>query len=448
MRTRELDRILQEEVQLRAQLGLPAESGTHRTGNVHDLNAWLTRLEWKNSKKEAVLRPVAANIEVFLTHHPHWAGRIRYNEFTTRVELDGERWSEEISTSMRIWFQRKENSIRAGQIGFALPTEFTKQDIDCVAGLVGKRRSYHPVREYLIPLKWDGRERVRGLWVNYFGVTDSEYARGSAEMWMKSACKRALEPGSKVDYVPLLIGEQGLKKSQGIAALCPDSSWFRDDRIDLSTPKTMGECLEGKWIVAAEELDTYSPFEMTKLKSVLTSTASHYRGAYGHAADDHPRQAVFIGTSNDPTPLRDLTGNRRYWPQDVGRVHYEHIAQDRDQLWAEALHLLRLSPRYWPEDSWEEDARSRQSEKTERSVWSKLIYDYLRARVGGDVHMEEILGHALNIDKARWEDNRRLAQKIGYILKSMGWTREGWNHPYRLTDAQKWQEASILKTRA
>jgi predicted P-loop ATPase len=184
------------------------------------------------------------------------------------------------------------------------------------------------------------------------------------------------------DHVPVLVGrDQGLLKSSAIRALCHDPAWFTDNiPADLDDRDTK-ESLCGKWIIELAEIP-HVRRDVERLKAFLSSQVDRYRSAYGRASQDHARQNVFIGTSND-LEFVDVTGNRRFWPfTTAGKIGIEPIRRDRDQLWAEALALYRQGVDWWLPDDIELIAAERQEEFVEGDLWDDIIADWIKRHPG------------------------------------------------------------------
>lgn len=248
---------------------------------------------------------------------------------------------------------------------------------------VAHQHSYHPVRDYLGTLKWDGISRVGSLFQHYFNAVLPDdpvendrqvaYLEHISVGFMVGAVARAMQPGCKHDHVPVVIGRnQGLLKSSAIRALCRDPTWFSDDISPDLADRDTKESLRGKWICELSEIP-HVRRETERVKAFFSKQADRYRAAFGRANQDHPRQGVFIGSSND-LEFVDVTGNRRFWPfHSEGRIDLDAIERDRDQLWAEALALYRQGVIWWLPPTIEMIAAERQEAFVEADVWDDLI---------------------------------------------------------------------------
>jgi predicted P-loop ATPase len=305
-----------------------------------------------------------------------------------------------------------------------LGRDVSEQAIDIIA----KDRSFHPVRDYLTRLEWDGNQRLDKWLVDYLGVeTWDHYTKQVGQMFMISCVARIFEPGCKVDHMVVLEGRQGSKKSSACAIL--GGEWFSDSLPDITTGKDVSQHLRGKWIIEIPELSATRKAENEALKAFISRQVERYRPSYGRYEVIQPRQCVFMGTTNNSSYLRDETGGRRFWPVKTGHVDMVALARDRDQLFAEAVVLYRDRQIWWPDKEFEEQFIQPQQEmRFESDPWEELVTTYIDTLF--KVTIIDIAKNALYIDTAKvgTSDQRR----ISAILQRLGWVRGALNGKGRL----------------
>jgi hypothetical protein len=281
--------------------------------------------------------------------------------------------------------------------------------------------NYHPVRDYLNGLEWDGVERLESWLHTYLGAENTPYAQGIGRMFLVSVVARIFDPGCKVDYMVILEGPQGTRKSTACSIL--GGEWFSDTIPENVASKDAQQHLRGKWLIEFGEMHALGKSETTALKAFITRRIEIYRPSYGRKEVHEPRQCVFIGTTNKAQYLRDETGGRRFWPVKVAVVrpiNTDLLVEFRDQLFAEAVHRYRAGERWWPDDVFEQEhIQPEQEARFEADAWEEPIEDYLRNQQ--EVTLMQVARMALSMETARLgtADQRRITA----ILDRLGWER-------------------------
>jgi predicted P-loop ATPase len=279
-------------------------------------------------------------------------------------------------------------------------------------------RSFHPVRDYLNGLQWDGIKRLQ-MWLTYYcGAEDSAYHRAIGEMFLIGLVARIFWPGCKHDYMLVLEGPQGALKSSVCGILGGD--YYSDNLPDIMEGKEVAQHLRGKWLVEIAELSAMGRAEDAALKAFISRQVERYRPSYGRAEVIEPRQVCFIGTTNRQTYLRDETGGRRYWPVKVGAIDTDALAHDRDQLFAEAVARYQAGAQWWPDAAFEaEHIRPEQEARFEGDAWEEAIGAYVKDRDRATV--SEVARNALGFEDKRI--GRADMNRIGAVLYRLGWDR-------------------------
>jgi len=251
-----------------------------------------------------------------------------------------------------------------------------------------RAHAFHPVRDYLNGLRWDGKGRV-GTWLStYLGAKQSDYTEQVGTMFLIGMVARIFEPGCKFDYMLILEGGQALMKSSACAILA-GRKYFSDQLPDIIS-KEASQHLRGKWLIEVAELNAYSRAAIDHFKAYLVRQIERYRPPWGHKEVHEPRQCAFIGTTNKSRYLRDETGNRRFWPVATGDIDLDAFGRNRDQLLAEAVSLYRSGVRWWPERDFElQIIAPEQETRFEVDAWEPLIRDFLE-----EVNRTTVLGIA------------------------------------------------------
>lgn len=287
------------------------------------------------------------NAKMILIHDPLLKGKIRKNEFTKKYRVFGalpwntderERdWEDNDDSGLRYYIE-KVYQIKG------------KANIEDAWRLVANENRYHPVRDYLESLVWDGVPRVETLFIKFMGAEDNAYTRAVSRISLTAAVARIFAPGIKYDNVVVLVGPQGCGKSTILKKLGRD--WF-SDTLTTMQGKEAYEQIQGFWIIEIGELAAMKRYEVETVKQFTSKSEDSYRAAYGHHVETHKRQCVFFGTTNTYDFLKDMTGNRRFLPVDV---HPEKAVKDVwkdldtkavDQIWAEAVSLFRNGEKFY-----------------------------------------------------------------------------------------------------
>lgn len=300
---------------------------------------------------------------------------------------------------------------------------------------------YHPVCEYLEGLQWDGKPRLDKWLMHVIGEKPdtvpkrvAEYLALVGRFFVMGLVARVLEPGCKFDYCLVLEGKGGRYKSTALKTLV-GREWFSDTRFDVQKNKEAQEQVQGVWLYELGELAHFNKAGVDEIKAFVSSEVDRYRPAYGRIVESFPRQCVLAATTNNRKYLRDKTGNRRFWPVPVAHViNVAWIAKYRDQLFAEALQLVRAGERHWPDE--ETEVRLFVPMQQERMVVDAVEEELLRvltrspAASGIGSEVNELTTHvsvaqliqALGVDVGK--ANAGLQSQIRGWLEQEGWDQK------------------------
>ncbi len=304
---------------------------------------------------------------------------------------------------------------------------FSVHHINTALTKVCDDRSFDPVENFLDSLpQWDGIKRVDTLFVDYLGAPDNEYVKVVTRKTLCAAVKRIYEPGCKFDHVLVLVGPQGIGKSTIISRLA--EPWFSDS-LSLSDirDKTGAEKIQGYWIIEISELAGLRKAEIESTRSFISRQDDNYRPAYGRVSTSHPRRCTFIGTSNAETGfLRDLTGNRRFWPVSVsGYGSKNPFTIDKrtiEQIWAEAKYILNDGETLYLSQTQEEMARNVQRDAMETDDREGMVKEFLETLLPQDWDKMDIDHRREYLEKSEI----RFKKKVGTVKRTSVCTAEVW----------------------
>lgn len=312
-----------------------------------------------------------------------------FNELSGRVEKGrtGEMWSARHSYSVRNY------------VGVKYNVDFPEAKIEQAIENAAHKNPFHPLKEYLENVVWDGTPRVETLFSDWLGAEDNVYTRAVAKCFMVAAISRVYQPGYKFDTVPVLAGEQGIGKSAFIEILAKKKYFVELDTYD--TQKAV-EKTTGKWLVEIVELAASNKHQLEEQKAFITSTSSVVRPAYGRHPIEYKRQFVLIGTTNEDEYLKDSTGNRRYLPIDCTKaLDFEAFEAVVDQLWAEAFFIYQfVDTSTVLKGEAARLAKGAQDDKRVADEWEGVIREWLKTPAHKDRYEKKNL-----LEETCWDDN-------------------------------------------
>ena len=281
--------------------------------------------------------------------------------------------------------------------------------------VIANENRYHPVRDFLNALQWDGIERIRYCLHRFLGADADDYTCEAMRLFLLGAISRAFRPGCKFEIMLCLVGGQGAGKSSFFRLLAVQDDWFSDDLKKLDDENVYRK-MQGHWLIEMSEMiATANAKSIEEIKSFLSRQKETYKVPYETHPADRLRQCVFGGTTNRQDFLpRDRTGNRRFLPVTVYPERAEvHILDDEaaarayiEQMWAEAMTVYR-SGKYKLSFSIEMNRylNAHQQDFMQEDTQAGMIYAYLEDYTGDRVCSKQLYEEALgNLNSpADWE---------------------------------------------
>jgi len=392
----------------------PATAGAEEGGG-NDEPKW-KRYLLRNNHGDLV--PCLANVVDILQNDDRWKDIIAFDEFSYRVmklkappfwNNTGEagEWTEQDDARTAMWLTKLYR--------FNPSTKLVAEAIETMA----RDNIVNPPKDWLKSLKWDGVNRLDHWMEEFMGVKYSKYSARVARWFFMGMVKRVFEPGCKFDYCLVLEGPQGRKKSTALEVI--GGEFYGDTDLDLHNKDSMA-ALQGKMLYEFSEMGSVTKAESSKQKSFLSRKVDEYRPVYGRRNIKAPRQLVFAGTINEFEWNKDPTGGRRFWPVLVTQeIDADGLRKIRDQLFAEAVHLVNEGYRYWPTN--EEQQELFDPEQLSRSVYDSFndaLYDFVDKQLD-DFTLFYVLNDVLKIPVQN--HSRDIQTRVGNALRLLGCSR-------------------------
>lgn len=410
-------------------------------GEEQDSRAWRAKL--LTSDKGAI-KAVRENVVLALDGLPglpgiaEAAGVIGFNEFTNDIiKLKDAPWG----SGKGIWSEVDDLLIGEWLVREHFMPSMPRGTLEEAVRIVAYRRRYHPVRAWLSTLKWDGVKRL-STWLRRACLVEEEwdnsdplqkYLARVGTWYLQGMCARVMNPGVKFDYMLILEGRQGLRKSTLLNTLAGE--WFADTGLVLGD-KDSYQQLQGRWLYEIGELDAFNKTDITKIKQFIASVSDYFRASFDRRAREYPRQLVFGGTTNEDHYLIDPTGNRRFWPVRVTRlIDIDWVRDNREQLLAEAMARNAAGGRMYPTPEEERELfEPQQSLRQVENAIETSVYRYLYEGMDGQtvqsVTLVGLLGN-IGIGIEKLGPGRYHEKQAASALRRLGWTEKKSSLPGR-----------------
>lgn len=373
--------------------------------NVIPLNAWRGQLDMG----EKGVRRNLTNLMMHLRNLEGLGRSIRFNELSMQAEWNGHPMTEEDILDVRLIIEK---------------ANFQPIDKDVRPAIMrlAHENSYHPVCDYLNGVVWDKKPRIDKWLHKLLGCAETEYVQAISPKVLISAVARAFAPGSQVDTMLVIEGDQGIKKSSAIKALFGEDVTYEivsgfDDHRRLITN------IIGAWAVELAEFVSVQRSATGSVKGLVTIRRDRVQLPYARGLSDLPRRFIFVGTINPGASgyLDDDTGNRRYWPVTATKCDIEAIVANRDQMWAEAVHRFRQGERWWLDEDETTAANLETEDRSTVDPWVEIIRDRLSDQTYEYVTSSLVLGKigvpAERMDKATEMRASTCLKALGYVRK-------------------------------
>jgi predicted P-loop ATPase len=376
---------------------------------------------WRGLLLSSDMTPTARSVHdalVLFEHHPDMRGRLRYNAFTKQAMTGSALpWH----TGGYQYPRPLDDADGMMAAGWAEEKGLMKVSVgtfkECLV-TVAKKYPYNPLVDWLHGIEWDQEPRIDMWLVNYLGAIYQEYLTHVGPKFLIGAVARALKPGEKVDTMLILEGPQGRFKSTAARTLF-GVDWYTDDLADFHS-KDAALQMQGKWGIEMSELASMSKAEANRTKAILSRQIDRFRAPYDRFVAEHPRQCVFIGTTNPIDGyFKDPTGSRRFWPVRCGEIKLPALTADREQLWAEAVFRYERGDKWWLENSEVDLAKLEQDKRRETDPWELVIEKKLGSQTWAIV--SHVMTDWLNLPIEKQDKSTQM--RVASYFRSLGWER-------------------------
>lgn len=314
-----------------------------------------------------------------------------------------------------------EARIRLERIGL---NKVSKELVRDAIFYVAMQNHFDSAQDWINGLPWDGVKRVNEFFHKYFGAEPCAYTSAVSRYLWTALAGRVISPGCKADMVPVLVGEQGIRKSSGVKAIAPYPSCFAEISLN-ERDDDLSRMMRGVLVAELGELRGLKGKDQESIKQFLTRSHEKWIPKYQESETTMPRRLVFIGTTNEDEFLSDSTGNRRWLPINVNSVDVDAIEKDRDQLWAEGASLFKSGGVDY--QMAELLAIEQHKDFEIQDPWKSDVINWInikRPRDGSEfqIQISDILDdqfHMTLSKKTNWEATRvaRILKQLGYIKK-------------------------------
>lgn len=408
--------------------------------------------DWKNNLMRNItnnaVKNTLQNLELIFYNDPKYKDKIEFNELTQMITFNRKDWRDVTENRIKLDLEKS----------YGLYTSI--DSINQMCSIIADDHSYHPIKEYLNNVKWDGIQRIKSVFSDFLGAANNIYTQSVAIITFVGAVARIFQAGVKFDTCTVFVGKQGAGKSKFIGKIAVNSEWFTDG-VTTFDGKDFYESIQGKWIIELGEGTAFQKSIKERCKQAIASQQDNYRKPYGRNPEIRKRQCVFLGTTNNYDFLKDETGDRRYYPIDVNILNAtksidndltnEYIAQ----LWAEAVQLYKGGQETYIKDNKVLAlAEQEQRKHFDESPLQSDIYNFLEIPITTGWYNTSLEGRRIHIRNYQSGDKtagaykrdrisvkeivcelfgydlnqpieRKMSLDIARTLTALGWTKNG-----------------------
>lgn len=321
-----------------------------------DKDQWLREMlerkqatsDWRGSlirnQTDNAVKNNLRNIHLILENDDNYKDKIRFNELKQMRTYDEKDWNDIIESQLKLYFEEEYNVITS------------VDTINHACNIIADKHAYHPIRDYLNSVQWDGIYRIKSVFTDFLGATDNIYTQSVSVVTFVGCVARIMQAGVKFDTCTTLVGKQGTGKSKFLFKIAVNPEWFTDG-VTTFDGKDFYESIQGKWIIELGEGTAFQKSIKERCKQAIASQQDTYREPYARHPTVRKRQCVFFGTTNNYDFLKDETGDRRYYPIDVNiakatkSIDTDLTPEYVGQLWAEAVQLFKSGQSIYIQDS-------------------------------------------------------------------------------------------------
>ena len=420
--------------------GPSSDDGRLNTGGGGDDGDGPVRLHFPYRDDKHNIKGIRENVYFALNADPALAELVRLNEFSHRLDKTrpapwggaAGKWTELDDLRLANYLAETHNLI----VGNPMTTQ---QAVKMAAADL----AYNPMQDYFNGLVWDGTVRRKHWLVDVLGAEANEYTEKVGTYFLLSMVARVFEPGCQMDYMLVLQGAQGARKSSVLKILAGE--YYAGGTFRIGDKDSM-QVLQGRLLFNFNEMDSMGKAESTAVKSFVTERVDVFRAPYAQTFSEFPRNCVLTGDTNQDDFLKDATGDRRSWVVHCGDIDPQVMANQRDQLFAEAVHFYRLGEQRYPDKEEEKRLFVPQQERWKFvDVWQDALARYVNSsqkvegfdgtvKNGGILDndertffsTQELLTKALNQDIAKVDRAGSQQRAVGNAMKALGFTKFKW----------------------